>query len=72
MPEFSICVNVDSRPENSQNREMFNGCVDRDFLVEGLVNKRRLFEGLDFELVCFLDEHEPVDEKNISGYAEVM
>jgi len=67
MPEFSICVNVDSRPENSQNREMFNGCVDRDFLVEGLVNKRRLFDGLDFELVCFLDEHETVDEKTLAA-----
>lgn len=71
MLELSCIVNVDSRPENSANQEMFKGVVDRDFLVEGLINKRNLFKGFNFELICFLDEHEPVDEKTIANMREV-
>jgi len=71
MLEVSVVVNVDSRPENGTNKEMFNGCVNRDFLVDGLINKRNLFKGFDFELICFLDEHEPVDDKTISHMREV-
>ena len=67
MPLISVIVNVDSRPENDNNQEMFKGCVSRDFLIEGLINKRQLFNGFDFELICFLDEHEPVDESTIAG-----
>ena len=70
MLEISCIVNVDSRPENDRNQEMFGGVVSRDFLVEGLINKRNLLKGFDFELICFLDEHEPVDEKTISQMRE--
>lgn len=71
MPHLSVVVNVDSRKENSQNQQMFNGVVDRDFLVDGLINKRKLFEGFDFELICFLDEHEPVDEGTLAAMREL-
>jgi len=71
MPLISVVVNIDSRPENSQNKEMFQGCVDRDFLVDGIENKRNLFRGFDFELIAFLDEHEPVDEKTIANMREL-
>lgn len=71
MPLISVCVNVDSRSENYQNQEMFKGVVSRDFLVDGLINKRKLFEGFDFELICFLDEHEPIDEKTIAHMREL-
>jgi len=71
MLEVSVVVNVDSRPENGTNKEMFKGVVNRDFLVDGLINKRNLFKGFDFELICFLDEHEPVDDKTISHMREV-
>jgi hypothetical protein len=71
MPLISVVVNVDSRPENDSNKEMFNGCVSRDFLVEGLQNKRKLFNGFDFELICFLDEHQPIDENTIAAMREL-
>lgn len=63
---ISIVVNVDTRKENEENKEMFNGVVSRDFLIDGLINKRKLFTGFDFELICFVDEHESVDEKTLS------
>ena len=71
MLEISVIVNVDSRPENSVNQEMFKGVVDRDFLVDGLLNKRKLFQGFEFELICFLDEHEAVDEKTLSQMRDI-
>lgn len=71
MPYISVVVNVDSRTENDKNKEMFRGVVSRDFLVDGIMNKRKLFDGFDIELICFLDEHEPVDEKTISEMREL-
>lgn len=69
--DISIVVNVDSRAENPANKEMFNGVVSRDFLVDNLINKRNLFKGFNFELICFLDLHEEVDEKTISHMREI-
>jgi len=65
MIDISICVNVDTRLENYSNKEMFNGVVSRDFLTHGLINKKKLFEGFRTELICFVDEHEPIDEKTL-------
>lgn len=65
MIDISICVNVDTRPENGNNETMFNGVVDRDFLTDGLINKKKLFEGFNTELIAFVDEHEPIDEKTL-------
>jgi hypothetical protein len=63
---ISVVINVDSRPENSENQEMFKGVVDRDFLIEGVKNKRNLFKDFDAEFIVFLDEHEPIDERTLS------
>lgn len=65
MLEISCVVNIDSRKENLQNQEMFRGVTCSDFWIEGLENKRRLFKDFSFELICFLDEHEPIDEKTL-------
>jgi len=65
--EVSVVINVDTRPENSQNKEMFRGVVDRDFLVEGVYNKVKLFEGFEKEIIVFVDEHEPIDEKTLAA-----
>jgi len=71
MPLISCIVNVDTRPENDNNQEMFKGVVSRDFLFEGVINKRNLFKGFDTEFIVFLDEHEPLDEKQIIELREV-
>lgn len=59
---ISVVINVDTRPENSTNHEMFNGVVDRDFLCDGVLNKRNFFKGFDAEYIVFVDEHEPLTE----------
>lgn len=64
---ISVVINVDTRPENSQNQEMFKGVVDRDFLIEGVYNKVKLFEGFEKEIIVFVDEHEPIDEATLKS-----
>lgn len=71
MLEISCIVNVDTRPENGTNQEMFKGVVDRDFLIGGLINKRKLFNGFEMELICFLDEHEQVGENTVAHMREI-
>ena len=68
---ISCVINVDTRPENDNNKEMFNGVVSRDFLVDGVLNKRRLFEGFDTEFIVFVDLHEPLDEKTHEQLREI-
>lgn len=65
MALISCIINVDTRPENNQNKEMFRGVVDRDFLIDGVLNKKKLFEGFDTEFIVFVDEHEPLDEQTL-------
>lgn len=65
MPLLSIVINLDTRPERGENEKMFNGVVSRDFLVDGIENKRKFFNGFDVEVIVFVDEHEPLDENTI-------
>lgn len=67
MLEISCVINVDTRSENNRNQEMFRGVVDRDFLVEGVYNKIKLLEGFEKEVIVFVDEHEPIEEKTIAA-----
>ena len=71
MPLLSCVINVDTRPERSENESMFNGCISRDFLYDGIINKRNLFKGFDAEFIVMVDEHEPLTEKQISDLREV-
>lgn len=68
---ISVVVNVDSRKENLENKEMFRGVTCSDFWVDGLINKRLLFKDFDFELICFLDLHEQVDLATIEEMREL-
>lgn len=73
--KISCVINVDSRPETEESNSMFNGVVNRDFLVGGLINKIDFFKGFDTEFIVFLDEHQNVDEETISimrKYADVL
>lgn len=69
--KISCVINVDTRPENDTNKEMFKGVVSRDFLYDGVANKRKLFEGFDAEFIVFVDEHEPLTEKQLADLKEV-
>jgi len=68
---ISCIINVDTRPERGNNQEMFNGVVSRDFLYDGVINKRNLFKGFDAEFIVFVDEHEPLTEKEMEELREV-
>lgn len=68
---ISVVINVDTRPENDKNKEMFNGVVSRDFLYEGVINKRNLFKGFDAEFIVLVDEHLALTELEISELREV-
>lgn len=57
MPLISIVINVDTRPSNDSAEHMFSGTVNRDFLVDGVMNKRKFFEGFDTEVILYVDEH---------------
>ena len=69
--DISEVINVDSRPENNTNEKMFNGVVNRDFLVDNVINKKKLFKGFDVEFIVFLDLHEEVSEQTISHMREL-
>lgn len=63
--KISIVINCDTRKENDTNQKMFQGCVDRDFLIDGVLNKKKLFDKLDFETIVFVDEHETLDVETV-------
>jgi hypothetical protein len=65
MALISCVINVDTRPENLENKEMFHGVVSRDFIIDGVINKVNLFKGLDAEIIVFVDEHEPLTDKEL-------
>lgn len=69
--DISCIINVDTRPENNRNKEMFRGVVSRDFLVEGIYNKIKLLDGFDKEIIVFVDEHEPIEEKTVSAMRKI-
>lgn len=66
MTYLSVVINVDTRSgfaENESNAtEMFNGCKSIDFLIDGVQNKINFFEGLDKEIILFIDQHEAIPE----------
>lgn len=60
MSKLSVCINVDSRPGVESESTRFvghnEGCRAWDFLTHGVANKRRFFDGFDFEVIVYIDE----------------
>lgn len=71
MLDISCVINVDTRAECEKNKGMFNGCLSRDFLVEGVFNKVKLFDGFSKEIIVFVDEHEPIEEKTLAAMRKI-
>lgn len=61
--KVSICINVDTRPENPVAEKMFNGTVNEDYLTDGVFNKIKFFDGFEKEVIVFVDEHLPLSQK---------
>lgn len=66
MSLISCVINLDTRPERENQEQMFNGVVDREFLIEGLINKKRLFGEFEMELIVFIDEHQLIEESTMN------
>lgn len=62
---ISCIINVDTRPERGEQVGMFGGVVSRDFLTDGVYNKIKFFDGFEKEVIVFVDEHQPIDEKTL-------
>lgn len=54
---ISCVINVDTRDENNKYGGMFHGCVNEDFLTDGIYNKVKFFEGFNKEIIVYIDEH---------------
>jgi hypothetical protein len=62
---ISIVINCDSRPERNSQQGLFKGVVDRDFLDEGIRNKKLFFSEFDIETIVFIDKHEEIPEPTL-------
>lgn len=59
---ISLLVNCDTRPEQDSVAQMFDGTRSADFLLEGIRNKQRFFDGFELETIVWVDEHVPVSD----------
>lgn len=57
MPDISLVINLDTRPENGVAEKMFSGAVSEDFMIEGIEGKKKFLQGFDFETICYVDKH---------------
>lgn len=60
--KISICINIDTRPENDEIGAMFSGTVSREYLTHGIANKLKFFDGFEKELILHIDQHELIGE----------
>lgn len=64
---ISVIINVDTRPVRLEFQGLKQGVSSRDFLVEGVRNKKKFFQTRpDTEFIVFVDEHEPLTNEQYS------
>jgi len=69
---ISIVINCDTRPQNDEIGQMFNGTVSRDYLVDGVINKVKFFDGYDKEVILYVDQHEKVPAEIIDAVSKMV
>jgi len=77
--KVSVTINVDTRdgfeqPQSEANG-LFSGCKSKDFLIEGVKNKIKFFDGFDKEIIVFVDVHQqvPIDVlQELQGIADTV
>ena len=67
---ISVIINTDTRPARGEHAGLFHGTVSRDYLVDGLLNKKKFFEGFDCEFIVYIDEHQRVDALTLDTLRE--
>lgn len=65
MPLISVVINCDTRPERNNEEGLSKGVVSRDFLTDGVFNKVKFVEGLDAEIILFIDKHEEIPQQTL-------
>lgn len=68
---ISVVVNCDTRPVHPEIEGMFKGVRSRDFLVDGIKNKIKFFEGHEIEVIAFVDVHEPLTVEQFNEMSEL-
>lgn len=70
--KISIVINCDTRPpRDTFGGSNLMGVVNRDFLIDGVLNKKKFFEGFDTETILFIDEHERIDNETLDRLREI-
>lgn len=65
MPLISVVINCDTRPERGNEEGLSKGVVSRDFLTDGVFNKVKFVDGLDAEIILFIDKHEEIPQQTL-------
>lgn len=65
MPDISVVINCDTRPERSNENGLSKGVVSRDFLTDGVFNKIKFFSGFDIEVILFIDKIEEIPQQTL-------
>lgn len=71
MPDISVVINCDTRSQKDTQGGLFAGVVNTDFLTDGIFNKKKFFNVFDIEIILFIDEHNPVDEKTLNYIRDI-
>lgn len=73
--KISICINADTRDgfrdDATQVVNSFHGCRSEDFLIDGVLNKIKFFEGFDKEVILHVDEHNAIPKSILSRLQEI-
>lgn len=70
--KISLVINCDSRPQNDSAETMFNGTVNQDYLLDGVLNKVKFLEGFDKEVIVHIDKHNDIPEEILMKLQEVV
>lgn len=63
MSKISIIINADTRSDNYSADNMGSGCANEDFLLEGVDQKIKFFDGFDKEVIVYIDKHLELSDK---------
>lgn len=72
---ISIVINADTREgfqnESSSAEHMFDGCKSEDFLIDGVLNKIKFFDGFDKEVILHIDRHNDVPDSVLQRLQQI-
>jgi hypothetical protein len=65
--KVSLVINCDTRAQNdSFGGVNLTGVVNRDFLIDGVINKMKFFAGFELETIVHIDKHHGISDDDLS------